>query len=380
MTRTLVVTNDFPPRPGGIQTFVYELIRRLPAADVLVYASRFRGFEAFDADQSFEVVREDTSVLLPTPAVRRRAADLARTHDAEAVLFGAAAPLGLMAPSLRSAGVSTSVGITHGHEAGWAGYPVTRQVLRRVGDGLGVMTYLGGYTHDRIAGALSPAAASRMVQLAPGVDPTVFHPGVDGATVRASLGLAERPVVVCVSRLMPRKGQDTLVRALPEIRRRVPDAALLLVGGGPHRATLHTLVTEAGLAEHVVITGSVPFATLPAHYAAGDVFAMPCRTRHLGLDVEGLGIVYLEASAVGLPVVAGRSGGAPDAVLPGVTGEVVDGEDVAEVAEVVAGLLADPARRTAYGEAGRDWVQRDWTWDRAASRLASMLAGQRPAS
>ena len=128
------------------------------------------------------------------------------------------------------------------------------------------------------------------------------------------------------------------------------------------------------------LTGSVPFATLPAHYAAGDVFAMPCRTRHLGLDVEGLGIVYLEASAVSLPVVAGRSGGAPDAVLPGVTGEVVDGEDVAEVAEVVAGLLADPARRTAYGEAGRDWVQRDWTWDRAASRLASMLAGQRPAS
>lgn len=378
MTRTLVVTNDFPPRPGGIQTFVHELVRRLPADDVLVYASRFRDYEAFDADQPFEVVRDDTSVLLPTPAVRRRAAGLVRSHQAEAVLFGAAAPLGLLAPSLRSAGAARTIGITHGHEAGWAGYPVTRQVLRRVGDGLDTMTYLGGYTHDRISRALSAAAASRMVQLAPGVDPTVFHPEVDGASVRASLGLDGRPVVVCVSRLMPRKGQDTLIRALPEIRRLVPDAALLLVGGGPHRETLAKLAESTGMGEHVVITGSVPFESLPAHFAAGDVFAMPCRTRHFGLDVEGLGIVYLEASAVGLPVVAGRSGGAPDAVLAGETGAVVNGENVAEVADVVAGLLGDPERRAAYGTAGRDWVQADWTWDSAASRLESLLAGESP--
>jgi phosphatidylinositol alpha-1,6-mannosyltransferase len=270
------------------------------------------------------------------------------------------------------------VGITHGHEAGWAGYPGTRQVLRRVGEGLDVMTYLGGYTHERISGALSRAAASRMVQLAPGVDTTVFHPGIDGAAVRASLGLDGRPVVVCVSRLMPRKGQDTLIRALPDIRRHVPDAALLLVGGGPHRAALAKLADETGMGDDVVITGSVPFATLPAHYAAGDVFAMPCRTRHLGLDVEGLGIVYLEASAVGLPVVAGRSGGAPDAVLPGVTGEVVDGESVGEVADVVGALLRDAPRRADYGAAGRDWVARHWTWDGAAARLASLLAGENP--
>lgn len=380
MTRTLVVTNDFPPRPGGIQTFVHELVRRLPPEEVLVYASRFRGYEAFDAEQPFAVVREDTSVLLPIPAVRRRAADLARSHGAEAALFGAAAPLGLLAPALRSAGVARTVGITHGHEAGWAGYPVTRQVLRRVGDGLDVMTHLGGYTHERISRALTPSAANRMVQLAPGVDATVFHPGVDGASVRTSLGLAGRPVVVCVSRLMPRKGQDTLVRALPHIRRQVSDAALLLVGGGPHRQAVQKLAAETGMADHVVITGSVPFSTLPAHYAAGDVFAMPCRTRHLGLDVEGLGIVYLEASAVGLPVVAGRSGGAPDAVLPGVTGELVDGEDVTEVADVLAALLDDPQRRATYGAAGRDWVTREWTWERSAARLASLLAGQTPPS
>jgi len=375
VTRTLVVTNDFPPRPGGIQTFVHELVRRLPADDVVVYASRFRGWEAFDAAQPFEVVREDTSVLLPTPAVRRRASDLVRGHGADAVLFGAAAPLGLLAPALTQAGAHRAVGITHGHEAGWAGYPGARSVLRRVGNGLDVMTYLGGYTHDRISRVLSPAAASRMAQLAPGVDTAVFHPTSDGASVRSSLGLTDRPVVVCVSRLMPRKGQDTLVRALPRIRRHVPDTALLLVGGGPERRSLEKLAADTGMAQHVVLTGSVPFESLPAHYSAGDVFAMPCRTRHLGLDVEGLGIVYLEASAVELPVVAGRSGGAPDAVLAGRTGEVVDGEDPTAVAATVSALLADPRTAQEYGRAGRAWVQQDWTWDGAAARLQTLLSG-----
>jgi phosphatidylinositol alpha-1,6-mannosyltransferase len=374
--RTLVVTNDFPPRPGGIQTFVHELVRRLPPEQVIVYASRFRGWESFDAEQPFEVVREDTSVLLPTPSVGKRAADLVRRHEAEAVLFGAAAPLGLLAPTLREAGASRAVGITHGHEAGWAGYPGTRQVLRRVGARLDTMTYLGDYTREKISRALPPRNGPQLVRLTPGVDTDVFQPDVDGASVRATLGLSDRPVVVCVSRLMPRKGQDTLVKALPRIRRLVPDAALLLVGGGPHRGAVQKLAADTGMTDHVVLTGSVPFETLAAHYAAGDVFAMPCRTRHFGLDVEGLGIVYLEASAVALPVVAGRSGGAPDAVLPGRTGDLVDGEDVEQVGTVVGALLGDNDRRRAYGEAGRAWVRQEWTWDRSAARLASLLAGE----
>jgi phosphatidylinositol alpha-1,6-mannosyltransferase len=374
VTRVLVVTNDFPPRPGGIQTFVHELVRRLPPQHVLVYTSQFRGWQAFDAAQPFRVVREHTSVLLPTPLVSRRAVALAEEHGADAVLFGAAAPLGLLAPALRAAGVRRTVGITHGHEAGWAGYPGARAVLRRVGDAVDVLTYLGEYTRGRIGAAVGPATAGRMVRLTPGVDPSVFRPGRDGSAVRARHGLDERPVVVCVSRLMPRKGQDVLIRALPRIRLAVPEAALLLVGGGPDRGRLQRLAADTGMAAHVVLTGSVPFSELPEHYAAGDVFAMPCRTRHLGLDVEGLGIVYLEASATGLPVVAGRSGGAPDAVLPGQTGEVVDGTDVPAVAAAVASILADPSRARAMGEAGRRWVGEQWTWDRSVARLAELLA------
>lgn len=373
MTRTLVVTNDFPPRPGGIQTFVHELVRRQPAGSVVVYASTWKDTTAFDAAQPFPVVRYPRGVMLPTPDVSRAAGRLLREHECDSVLFGAAAPLGLLAPGLRAAGARRLMALTHGHEAGWAALPGARQVLRRIGDDVDVVTYLGEYTRARIAAALSPAAAERMQRLAPGVDDAVFRPGAGGVAVRERYGLAGRPVVVCVSRLMPRKGQDTLVRALPLVHERVPDAALLLVGGGPYRGRLERLVAERGLDRHVVLTGTVPFAELPAHYDAGDVFAMPARTRNRGLDVEGLGIVYLEASATGLPVVAGDSGGAPDAVLDGETGFVVPGRDVAAVADRVVRLLEDRPLARSMGERGRAWVEQTWRWGAVAERLTALL-------
>ncbi|MFI2712705.1 glycosyltransferase family 4 protein [Micromonospora sp. NPDC018662] len=374
MSRTLLITNDFPPRPGGIQSFVHNLAVRQPPGSVVVYASSWRGAEKFDADQPFEVVRERTQVLLPTPLIARRAARLARAYDCDTVWFGAAAPLGLLAPGLRRrAGIRRAVALTHGHEVGWAALPGARSALRRIGRGVDVTTYLGEYTRVRLARALDGLTELR--RLAPGVDVETYHPGVDGGPVRARLGLADRPVVVCVSRLVPRKGQDALIRAMPEIRRRVPDAALLVVGGGPYRATLAKLARQVGVERDVVFTGSVPTAELPAHYAAGDVYAMPCRTRNRGLDVEGLGIVYLEASATGLPVVAGDSGGAPDAVREGETGYVVRGRDTAQLADRVATVLADRDLARRLGAAGRAWVEREWRWETQAERMAGLLAG-----
>ncbi|MGV9214874.1 glycosyltransferase family 4 protein [Micromonospora sp. RB23] len=374
MSRTLLITNDFPPRPGGIQSFVHNLAVRQPAGSVVVYASSWRGAEKFDADQPFEVIRERTRVLLPTPLIARRAARLARAYDCDTVWFGAAAPLGLLAGGLRRrAGVRRVVAQTHGHEVGWAALPAARPALRRIGRGVDVTTYLGEYTRTRLARVLDGVTDLR--RLAPGVDVDTYHPSVDGEPVRARLGLTDRPVVVCVSRLVPRKGQDMLIRALPEIRRRVPDAALLIVGGGPYRATLEKLARQTGVERDVVFTGSVPAADLPTHYAAGDVYAMPCRTRNRGLDVEGLGIVYLEASATGLPVVAGDSGGAPDAVREGETGYVVRGRDVAQLADRVARLLADRDLARQLGAAGRAWVEREWRWEAQAQRMAALLAG-----
>ena len=207
------------------------------------------------------------------------------------------------------------------------------------------------------------------------MDTELFRPGAGGGLVRRRHRLGDRPVVVCVSRLVPRKGQDVLVRALPELRRRVPGTALLLVGGGPDLLRLRRLAAEQGVADDVVTTGSVPWEELPAHYAAGDVFAMPCRTRRAGLEVEGLGIVFLEASATGLPVVAGRSGGSPDAVREGETGHLVDGRSTAAVTDAVAALLLDRERARSLGAAGRAWVERDWRWDVLAQRLRGLLVG-----
>ncbi|MFJ3923776.1 glycosyltransferase family 4 protein [Streptomyces sp. NPDC090022] len=380
MHKTLIVTNDFPPRPGGIQAFLHNMALRLDPDRVVVYASTWkRGAEghrataAFDAEQPFQVVRDRTTMLLPTPRVTRRAVELLREHGCESVWFGAAAPLGLMGPALRRAGARRLVATTHGHEAAWAQLPASRQLLRRIGEGTDAITYLGEYTRSRIASALTPAAAARMVQLPPGVDEKTFHPGSGGDGVRAGLGLADRPVVVCVSRLVPRKGQDTLILAMPRILAAVPDAVLLVVGGGPYEQALRKLAAETGVADSVRFTGAVPWSELPAHYGAGDVFAMPCRTRRGGLDVEGLGIVYLEASATGLPVVAGDSGGAPDAVLDGETGWVVRGDVAEDSADRIITLLKDPALRARMGERGRAWVEEKWRWDLLAERLRELL-------
>ncbi|MEV0592641.1 glycosyltransferase family 4 protein [Nonomuraea cavernae] len=361
MTGVVIVTNDFPPRPGGIQSFVHGLALRTPG--VVVYAPAWPGCAEFDRRQPYHVVRHSGSLMLPTPDVARRAARLVAEHDARTVVFGAAAPLGLLAPRLRAAGARRVVMLTHGHEASWAAAPGFRAALRRIGEHADVVTYLGEYTRSRLVAAIAP---DKLVRLAPGVDTGQFRPDVP----RAELGLGDRPVVACVSRLVARKGQDILIRAWPQVLRAVPAAVLLLVGGGPYLGRLRRL---AGGQESIRFTGTVPAAGLPGYYAAADVFAMPCRTRMGGIDVEGLGIVFLEASATGLPVVAGASGGAPDAVRHGETGLVVDGTDVGEVAGALIELLGDPERARKMGAVGRDWIVREWTWDLAAARFRALL-------
>lgn len=370
--KLLLVTNDFPPRPGGIQSFLHGVISRLPADEVVVLASRWRGWEDWDREVPFTVVRHDTSVLLPTRAVRVHAVELFREHGCTDVWFGAAAPLGLLAPALRTAGARRIVATTHGHEVGWAALPAARALLRRIAGNVDVLTYLGEYTRVRLATAIG-RHAHRLQRLVPAVDVERFQPTDAGRAVRQELGWEDRPVVVCVSRLMPRKGQDMLVRALPEIRRQVPGASLLLVGGGPLRSRLQQLAAANGVADSVVVHGSAPYDDLPRYYSAGDVFAMPCRERLGGLDVEGLGMVFLEAAACGLPVIAGRSGGSVDAVIDGETGVLVDGESTYAIASSVVELLTDSSRAAAMGERGRAWVSDEWSWDATVATFERML-------
>jgi len=334
-------------------------------------ASDAPGSAEYDAALPYPVVRRPTGMLLPTRGATRAAVELARRHGCDSALFGAAAPLGLMAPALRGAGVGHLVGITHGHETGWVALPGSRQLMQRIASGLDVVTYISDYTRHRLAPALRDR--TRLAQLSPGVDVDVFTPDVDGSAVRRRYGLGAAPVVVCVSRLVARKGQDVLVAGWPRVLARHPDARLLLVGGGPAEASLRRAVAAHGVQRSVVFTGPVDPVELPGHYAAGDAFAMPCRTRRAGLDVEGLGMVFLEAAACGRPVVAGTSGGAPEAVREGVTGHVVDPRSPRAVADAIAGLLADPTRARAMGAAGRAWVEQRWSWTTIAATFGELL-------
>lgn len=375
MTRILLLTNDFPPRRGGIQSYLEQFANRLAAAgehELVVYAPQWKGAEAYDLAAPFPVVRHPGTLMLPEPGVDRRMRRLIGEHDIQTVWFGAAAPLALLGPRARDAGVQRVLACTHGHEVGWSMLPGARAALRRIGNDADVVTYVSRYTRGRFASAFGPRA--RLEHLPSGVDADRFRPDPDArAELRARYGLGERPVVVCISRLVPRKGQDMLIKAWPDIRRRTDGAKLVIVGGGPYGDTLRRLTADTGVEADVVFTAGVPGEELPGHYAMADVFAMPCRTRGGGLDVEGLGIVFLEASASGVPVVAGNSGGAPETVLDGETGRVVDGRSHAQIVDAISGLLADPAAARQMGAAGRSWIRRDWNWDTLTERLGDLL-------
>ncbi len=380
MSRVLLVTNDFPPRRGGIQSYLGEFVGRLVSAgshSVTVYAPQWKGADAHDRaarTAGYRVVRHPGTLMLPGPPVDARMRGLIAENGIDTVWFGAAAPLALLAQRARGAGATRVLASTHGHEVGWSMLPVARSVLRRIGDDTDVVTFVSRYTRSRIASALGPNAS--LEYLPSGVDTDRFRPDPAGrAELRDRYGLGERPTVVCLSRLVPRKGQDMLIKALPSIRQRVDGAALVIVGGGPYLEPLRKLARDCGVADHVTFTGGVPAAELPTHHALADVFAMPCRTRGAGMDVEGLGIVFLEASATGVPVIAGKSGGAPETVQHNKTGLVIDGRSVHQVADAVIELLVDPDRAAAMGTAGRQWVTAQWRWDTLAARLADLLRG-----
>ena len=369
---TLIVTNDFPPRRGGIESFVRALADRL--GDVVVYTASMPGSEEVDAALPYPVIRDRSGTLLPTPRVRDAVVKALREHGCDRVLIGSSVPLGLLAPALREAGAKVVVAITHGHEVWWSRLPGTRQALRKVGDGVDWLTDISDWTRHEIGKALSDAGRARQTRMAPGVDTDHFRPGCGGAQVRESLGLAaETPVVVCAARLVERKGQDMMIETWPRVLREVPDARLVIVGDGPYRPKLEKLAVQRGVSDVVTFTGSVPWEEMPGYMDAADVFAMPSRSRLMGLEPEGLGIVFLEAAACEKPVIVGRSGGAPEATDDGVTGYVVDPTDPAEIARRVVELLTDREGAAEMGRLGRERVLASWQWDQVGATCRKLL-------
>ena len=375
--KILLVTNDLGPRSGGIETFILGLLAKLDGSEVVIYTSAQDGSADFDADlvKRFGVVicRDRTKILLPSPRVTRQVKSVLRSYGCETVWFGAAAPLGLMAPALRRAGAKRVVGLTHGHEVWWAKVPFFDLALRRIGNSSDVLTYLGEFTKSAIAKAVGKRV--ELTQIAPGISTDFFTPGAKSEALLKKYELSSRPTLICVGRLVHRKGQDKLILAMPEILKSIPNAQLLIVGSGPREAHLRKLIANLNLSSSVKLSGRVAYSDLPAHIRLGDVFAMPSRSRFLGLEVEGLGIVYLEASSCGLPVIAGNSGGAPDAVSINETGLVVDGTNTGEIAEACIKLLADPKLSKELGANGRRWAVANWNWDLWGSRFAQVLKG-----
>ena len=367
----LFVTNDFPPKIGGIQSMLWELWRRLDPATFVVLTTPHPDAAAFDAEQAFRVVRAPDRVLLPTPGLRRRIDALADEVGASRVLLDPALPVGLLGPRLaRPYGV-----VVHGAEVTVPGrLPGSRALLARVLRGASLVVSAGGYPLAeavRAAGRELPG-----VVVPPGVDTTRFAPlDEDGRrATRTRLGLPpEGRLVVSVSRLVPRKGMDVLIRAAALLAPARPDLCVAIGGAGRDHDRLERLVRATGAP--VLLLGRVAHEDLPALYGCADVFAMLCRNRWAGLEQEGFGIVFLEAASTGVPQVAGDSGGAAEAVVDGETGMVVDRPaDPVAVAERLARLLDRPDERAAMGAAGRVRAERELSYDVLAARLGRALA------
>ena len=366
MRRHLLVTNDFPPKVGGIQSYLWELWRRLPADDIAVHTTPHTGASVFDADQAFVVTRSREPVLLPTPTVVRRVRNLAERQGAELVVWDPALPVGHAA---RRVDRPYAV-VLHGSEVTVPGrLPMARSILARVLRGASLVICAGNYPAaeaERAAGCTLPT-----VVVPPGVDTDRFRPldEAERASVRRELGLpVDAPLVVSVSRLVPRKGMDTLIRSAARLGRTEPDLVVAIAGSGRDRRRLEGLVASTGAP--VRLLGRVPEELLPGLYGAGDVFAMLCRSRWGGLEQEGFGIVFLEAAAAGVPQVAGESGGAAEAVAHERTGLVMGRPDaVAQVACTLSDLLGDRERRTEMGREARRRAEDEFSYDVLARRL-----------
>jgi phosphatidylinositol alpha-1,6-mannosyltransferase len=367
--KTLVVTNDFPPRVGGIQRTLESLCRALPAEKVSVIAPSCDGSEVFDEAVGFDVVRERRRFVWPTPAVADRVETEIERTGAEVVLFGDAFPLALLGPRLASRG-TPSVVLAHGFDYWLSTMPIAHGVMKRMTSRASRVAGCSEFISRRVRTAVPRDVPVSVLH--PGADVDRFRPDLPTADIRERHGLGDRPLIVCVSRLVPRKGQDVLIRSMRAVQRRVPEAGLLIVGSGPYERKLRGLAERAPT-RSVFFVGEVSEDDLPRYYAVGDVFAMPCRTRMAGLEVEGWGNVFIEAAACGRPVVVGDSGGSREALVHGETGLLVDGADVEGVADALASLLEEPAYASRLGKAGRARVEREHTWPLVARRLAGWL-------
>ncbi len=361
----LLVTNDYPPKLGGIQIYLWELWRRLPPDKVSVYTRDYPGSHNFDQGEDYRIFRETRFPLLPTPAVRRKAEEIIAEMKPDLVLIDPALPLGLIGRKL-----SLPFGVVlHGAEATIpTQLPLLGSTMKRVIDTSELVISASQWATDTV----SPAN-SKIHYIPPGVDTDRFRPHAEDEKLaaRQRFGISEDALVLLsVSRLVPRKGMDNLIRAAADLQSDHPDLKLVIAGDGRDRSRLQKIAKQTGA--NVKFLGRVPDKDLPSLYGTADIFAMLCRQRWGGLEQEGFGVVFLEAAASGIPQIAGDSGGAAEAVANGETGLIVSAHRK-YIAEVIRRLIVDPHLRQQMGENARLRAEQDFSYDLLATRLSSAL-------
>lgn len=375
--RLLEITNDFPPSIGGIENYTYSLVERWPAGDVMVVAPAVQGGAELDRTLDYEVVRIPSGrVLLPTRQLVRTVADIARRHRADIVHFSSPFPIAFLGPRLlEETGIPYAVTLHGGELVLWGSLPASGALMRRSLEKASVLLPVSSFT-SRAVQRLVPRRTPPCVVVTPGVECDRFAPPADTEAVSGDGRPQpnEGPVIVSVSRLVARKGPATLIRALPRVLGRIPEARAVIVGDGPDRPRLERLAGSLGISGCVQFAGPQPWRDVPRFYREADVFALPTRERFGGLETEGFPLVYLEAAASGLPSVAGEAGGVRDAVLDGVTGYVVDGRNAEEVSATLIRLLEDPGHARRLGEQARHRVEAEFSWDRVAAQFRAVLA------
>jgi phosphatidylinositol alpha-1,6-mannosyltransferase len=366
---SLLVTNDFPPKVGGIQSYLYELWRRLPAGSTNVFTTAYPGAAVFDSAQAFTITRRRDRFFVPTRGLAAHVDDCARASGVDVIFLDPMLPLGRIGHRLTAA---PHVIVGHGAEVTVYGrVPGSHRIARSVLQGAAGLVAAGEYVARQAARTAGRELPTLVIP--PGVDAERFRPLTpdERRAARMRFGLdPERPLVVGVSRLVPRKGFDVLLEAVGGLD---DDVQVAIAGAGRDRRRLDARAARVGSRAHML--GRIAEEDLPALYGCADVFSMLCRDRWGGLEAEGFGIVFVEAAACGVPSVAGRSGGAPDAVLDGVTGAVVEPRDVVAVRDALDRLLRDGALRARLGVAARERAATELSYDALAARLAPLAAG-----
>lgn len=370
MKRHLLVTNDYPPKVGGIQNYLWELWRRLPGDRATILTPKHPASASFDSAQRHRIVRDSRRVLLPTRTLASQIEDLAREVDAELVILDPALPLGHLGPTIS---LPYAV-VVHGAEVTVPSrIPIARNLLGRVLREAEFVISAGGYPAAQVS--IAAGQPLKTIEVPPGVDPIRFAPlSVERQRMgRLRFGLTQGPLVLSLSRLVPRKGFDRTIEAVASLRDEFPGIQLAVAGSGRDAGRLARIARRLDFP--VKFLGRVDESDLPLIFGVADVFVMPCRNRWGGLEQEGFGIVFAEAASCGVPQVAGLSGGAHEAVIDGISGHVVErpnkSRDVADAIRSILGDL-DVARR--MSKESRNRATSELSYELLAQHLEKALS------